>query len=192
MEEPNLLDDARKMNGDALSRLFDLYAPAIYKYALRFCNDAFMADQVVGDVFSKLLEQLSAGKGPRSNIRSYIFEMAYHILLNEVRYSRRVTPIEVVELTHPDGHPIYVSVENRMLFDDILRAIQNDLTDDQKHVIILRFFEGFNLKETAVILGKSITNIKVTQHRAILCLQNVVERGAGITPHKTSALGVAA
>jgi DNA-directed RNA polymerase specialized sigma24 family protein len=62
--ETNLLDAAKNMNQEALIKIFDLYSSSLYNYALRLCNDPIEADQVVGDVFAKLLEQLSTGHGP--------------------------------------------------------------------------------------------------------------------------------
>jgi DNA-directed RNA polymerase specialized sigma24 family protein len=41
-------------------------------------------------------------------------------------------------------------------------------------VIVLRFLEGFSLRETAAILGKSITVVKVTQTRAIRVLRKTL------------------
>ena len=65
-----LLKAAQKLDEDALTTIFDSYAPAIYKYALRLCHDPIEADNIVGDVFSQLLEQFAGGKGPRTNLRS--------------------------------------------------------------------------------------------------------------------------
>ena len=170
-----LLAAARKMDGDALRGIFDLYAPALYKYLFRLCNNAVTADQIVGDVFAKLLEHLSAGAGPRCNLRPYLFEIAYHLFVDEVRYSSRRAPIEAVDLIVSDRYSTPVSVENRMLFETVRRAIMNDLTQDQKHVIILRFFEGFSIKETALIIGKKVTNVKVIQNRAIASLRKLLD-----------------
>ena len=171
----SLLAAARKMNGDALMGIFDLYTPALYKYALRLCHNAVTADQIVGDVFAKLFEHLSAGTGPRANLRSYLYEIAYHLFVDEVRHSHRTAPIEAVSLTYTDGSSTDVSVEDRFLYETIQRAIMNNLTDDQRHVIILRFMEGFSLKETAAIIGKKVGNVKVIQTRAIAVLREVLD-----------------
>jgi RNA polymerase sigma-70 factor (ECF subfamily) len=174
-DELTLLDAAREMNADALVKIFDLYSSPIYNYAFRLCNDAWMADQIVGDVFSKLLEHLAAGRGPKSNLRSYLFEMAYHIVVDEARYSYRVAPIEVVDLKYNDGNSVYLSVEDRVLFETVLRAMRDDLTEDQRHVVILRFLEGFSLNETAVIIGRKVQNVKVIQFRAITALRKALD-----------------
>jgi RNA polymerase sigma-70 factor (ECF subfamily) len=61
------------------------------------------------------------------------------------------------------------------MFEQILRAIRNELTDDQRHVIILRFLEEFSLRETAAIIGKEINHVKVIQNRALAKLRRALE-----------------
>lgn len=170
-----LLDDARELNNDALIEIFDCYSSALYNYVFRLCNDASMADHIVGDVFVKLLDQFSLGKGPSSNLRSYLYETAYHLIVDEARRAHRGVPLEVVDAFHYDGYSTVVDLENQILLDIIMRAIKNDLTEDQKHVIILRFLEGFSLLETATILGKEVNYIKVLQNRAIAKLRRLLE-----------------
>lgn len=175
--EMTLLESARQMNRDALVQIFDLYSHTLYNYAFRLCNDSLMADNIVGDVFAKLLEQLSAGRGPNSNLRSYLYEMAYHLVVDEARFSSRGAPLEAAEaFLRPDGYSTTVNVENRLMFETIVRAIRNDLTDDQRHVIVLRFLEGFSLQETAAIIGKEMNNVKVIQNRAIAVLRKALEQ----------------
>jgi RNA polymerase sigma-70 factor, ECF subfamily len=170
-----LLGAARAMDSAALIEIFDLYSPALYNYALRLCNDALIADYIVGDVFAKLLDHLSAGNGPGTNLRSYLYQTAYHLIVDEARGSNREVPIDVVDLLSPDVYSAHVGLENRVVLETIMEAIRNDLTDDQRHVIILRFLEGFSLRETATILGKEVNNVKVTQNRAIAALRKVLE-----------------
>jgi RNA polymerase sigma-70 factor (ECF subfamily) len=170
-----LLDAARNMNQDALVKIFDLYSSALYNYALRLCSDPLEADQVVGDVFAKLLEQLSAGNGPSANLRSYLYEMTYHLIIDKSRYSRREAPLETVEFLRQDGTSTLIGLEDRMMFETVVRAIKNDLTEDQRHVIVLRFLEGFSLRETAEIIGKEVYNVKVIQNRGVAKLRKALD-----------------
>jgi RNA polymerase sigma-70 factor (ECF subfamily) len=170
-----LLDAARSMNQDALIKIFDLYSSALYNYALRLCNDPLEADQVVGDVFAKLLEQLSAGHGPSTNLRSYLYETTYHLIIDKSRYSRREAPLETVEFLKQDRSSSLVGLEDRMMFETVILAIKNHLTEDQRHVIILRFLEGFSLRETAEIIGKEVYNVKVIQNRGVAKLRKALD-----------------
>jgi RNA polymerase sigma-70 factor, ECF subfamily len=169
-----LLEAARSMNREALVEIFDLYSRALYNYALRLCNDPLRADHIVGDVFAKLLEQWSMGNGPSTNLRSYLYETTYHLIVDEARSSFRETPLEVIDFFRHDGYNSLVNLENRMLFDAVITAIKKDLTEDQRHVIILRFFEGFSLRETADIMGKEVYNIKVIQNRGVAKLRKAL------------------
>jgi RNA polymerase sigma-70 factor (ECF subfamily) len=173
--DATLLDAARQMDRDALVRIFDLYAPALYTYAFRLCNDAQVADNIVGDVFSKLLEHLVVEKGPTRNLRSYLYEIAYHLVVDEARYALRLAPLDAVDLMPQNGSSLQMSVEDRALFRVMLQAIRNHLTEDQRHVVILRFLEGFSVKETATIVGKSINNVKVIQNRALNALRKALD-----------------
>jgi RNA polymerase sigma-70 factor, ECF subfamily len=170
-----LLDAARRMNGDALAKIFDLYSVALYKYALRLCNDSLVADHIVGDVFAKLLEYLSAGNGPDTNLRSYLYQMTYHLIVDESRYWHGRVALEVVDFLRYGEHSIYLGLEKRILFERVSQAIRNDLTDYQRHVIILRFLEGFSLRDTAVILGKTVNIVKAAQNRAIVILRKALD-----------------
>lgn len=170
-----LLEVAKQMDRDALVKIFDLYSPAIYNYAFRLCGDSLVADYIVGDVFAKLLEHFSTGKGPTTNLRSYLFEMAYHLVVDETRHSHRAAPLEKVDLQKPDGFSTHLDAENRIIFEAIQRAIREFLTDDQRHIVILRFLEGFSLQETAKIVGKDINNVKVIQNRAIAALRRALD-----------------
>lgn len=171
-----LLESARDMNEEALVTIFDLYSTPLYNYALRLCNDPVAADHIVGDVFAKFLDQLAAGKGPNVNLRSYLYQTTYHLIVDEARSSHREAPLEVIEFVHGKGNGRTSSpnLEDRVLLDALVMAIRNDLTEDQRHVIVLRFVEGFSLRETADIIGKPVYNIKVIQNRGIAKLRKVL------------------
>ncbi|HAV77529.1 MAG TPA: hypothetical protein DCX53_09285, partial [Anaerolineae bacterium] len=90
-----LLKAAQKLDEAALTTIFDEYAPAIYKYALRLCHDPIQADNIVGDVFSQLLEQFAVGRGPQTNLRSYLYQTAYHLVVDHSRDNKHTAPLEV-------------------------------------------------------------------------------------------------
>lgn len=174
-----LLDAARMMDEEALVRIFDLYSPALYHYALRMCGDPVLADHIVGDVFAKLLEQLAGGNGPDANLRAYLYTSAYHCIIDEGRGSQREVPLELALSLRQDVH---LSLEDRLLLRQISQAIRNELTDNQRHVIVLRFLEGFSIRETAAILGKTVDHIKVIQNRALTKLRKSIEGQARRKP----------
>lgn len=174
MNEITLLDAARDLEVDAISAIFQKYSLLIYKYALRLCQDPVEADNVVGDVFAKFVDQLADGRGPQTNIKSYLYQTAYHTIIDHSRKAKFISPIEIVGLVQADDTRVDLEVEQRELLDALLIAMNTNLTDDQKHVLVLRFLEGFSIQETAEILDKNINNVKVLQHRGIQTLRQVL------------------
>jgi DNA-directed RNA polymerase specialized sigma24 family protein len=115
----DLLNAARRMDREALVKIFDLYSSALYQYALRLSGDPVLADHIVGDVFVKLLDQLSAGKGPRANLRSYLYETTYHQIIDEARYSKRRAPLEAASLLRQDSRAAFSSLEDQVMFQQV-------------------------------------------------------------------------
>lgn len=179
VDESALLEAARRRDPDAMGRIFDEYAPSLFRYALRLCHDPAEADQIVGDVFGQLLEQLTYGKGPRTNLRSYLYQIAYHVIVDHSREESHISSIDEA-LNLPDGMPsVAGQVEEQELLKELEVAVANGLTGEQQHVIMLRFVEGFSLQETADITGKKVNAISVLQNRAIAKLRQVLEKKFG-------------
>ncbi len=173
----SLLKAAQKLDEEALTAIFDEFAPAIYKYTLRLCHDPIIADNIVGDVFAQLLEQFAAGKGPRTNLRSYLYQTAYHLVVDRSRYNQHTAPLEIAVDLNDKGRTTVstqTQIEERVLMEALVTAMNSELTEDQRHVVILRFLEDFSLKETADIIGKDVNNIKVIQNRGIAKLRKAL------------------
>jgi RNA polymerase sigma-70 factor (ECF subfamily) len=174
VDESQLLDAARNGDAEALGHIFDLYAAVLFRYAFRLCHDRVEADRIVGDVFAQLIEHLMRGKGPRTNLRAYLYQITYHVLVEHVRDAGRVTPIEDA-WNVPDGRlSVALEVEAREAKRVLEHAMQHKLTAEQRHVIWLRFVEGFSLKEAADITGKTVNGVSVLQNRALSKLRKAL------------------
>lgn len=165
-DENTFLDAAGSLDKEALGGIFDEYAPILYKYLLRLGQGPQEADQAVGDVFARLLEKISEGKGPRTNLRSYLFQIAYHLVVDRSRDGKRAAPLEVAESVEGETKSVQAQTEENMLLETLSVAMEQ-LSDEQRNVIVLRFQEGFSLKETAEIVGKNVNAVKALQNRGV-------------------------
>jgi len=173
-EDATLLRAIRKLDQEALITVFDTYAPILYKYALRLCGNSSEADDIVGEVFSELLKHLKNGQGPRTNLRSYLYQVAYHKVVDHCRDSDHLTTLDNIE-SIKNGDSLQTQQEDHDQVSLLESIIKDHLSEDQRHVIVLRFIEEFSLKETADIIGKNVNNIKVIQNRAIAKIRSVLE-----------------
>jgi RNA polymerase sigma-70 factor (ECF subfamily) len=98
------------------------------------------------------------------------------LVVDRSRDNQHNAPLEVAAGTYASGQfsPTQSQIEERVMMEALIAAMNTDLTDDQRHVIILRFLEDFSLKETADIMGKEVNNIKVIQNRGIARLRKAM------------------
>jgi RNA polymerase sigma-70 factor (ECF subfamily) len=174
--DEQLLDAARKFDPEALRTIFDSYSSHIFNFALRLCQDSAEADNIVGDVFALLLERLAQGQGPTSNLRSYLFQIAYHRIVDGARARKHTAPLETADFTHHEEISLAQQAEDDLMLATVIKAMQTELTPDQYQVLVLRFVEEFNIHETAEIMGKNVNNVKVIQSRAIEKLRQATKR----------------
>lgn len=175
-DETAVLAAASSLDQVALATIYNEYAPAIYKYLLRLGLDQQEADQTVGDVFARLLDKFAEGKGPRKNLRSYLFQIAYHLVVDQARERQRTASLEVADTVREEGKPVQTLAEENMLLEKLSLAMERELTPEQRNVLVLRFQEDFSLKETAEIVGKEVNAIKALQNRGINKLRQAMER----------------
>lgn len=174
-DDTALLQAIRRFDEGALEKLFDSFAPIIFRYAMRLIGNVEDANDVVGDVFSELLKQLRMGRGPRDNVRAYLYQIAYHKVIDMAHQSRRISDLDDTLLLHVEHAP-EAEYENAALIAQLVHAMRHELTEIQQHVLILRFIEGFNLEETARIIGKDVNSIKAMQNRGITKLRQVLQK----------------
>ena len=165
---------AKNISQETLLAIFDSYAPVLYRYAFILHDNAVIADEIVGEVFTRLSEDIVSDRVSRVNLRSYLYETAYHLLVDETLFSDHPVRVDKVRLRSGDRRLAQLSFEDRRSLETIQLAFRNHLTVDQRHVILLRLMAGLSLKETAAILGKTVGNVKVIQNRAIAALRKAL------------------
>ena len=175
-DESAVIAAAGSLDHDALTAIFDEYAPAIYKYLLRLRVNPKEADLVVGDVFARLLEKFVKGEGPHTNLRSYLFQTAYHLVIDQIREGQRTAPLDVVDTFKEEKQSVQALTEEKLMLEYLVATMNQELTNDQRNILVLRFLQDFSLKETAEIVNKNVNAVKAIQNRAINNLREAMRR----------------
>jgi RNA polymerase sigma-70 factor (ECF subfamily) len=151
----------------ALGELFDLVAPWVLGLALHILHDEDEAEDVVGDVFVQLwrnIAQHDAGRGP---LVPWILSIARNRSLDVLRRRRRwwrksarltqahaadggdIAPAGPHEATVP-GWPMHREVH----------AALAALSEEQRRVVMLSYFEGLSHREIAQRLHQPLGTVK--------------------------------
>jgi RNA polymerase sigma-70 factor (ECF subfamily) len=168
--EQRALEGLRKLDSHSISAIYDRYFPEIYRYVRYRISDEAVAEDIASDVFIRLLEASQKNKGPQTNLRGWLIATASNVVNDHHRrYYRR--PVESLSETMPDAG---TSIPSQVDIREQSRLVQNalaQLTDEQQHVLALRFGQGYSLEETAAFLKKNINAVKALQFRALASLQ---------------------
>lgn len=165
-EFPATLDAARQGDHPALERLYRDTAPVVLGY-LRGLG-APDAEDLTGEVYVAMVTGLDRFDGDERQFRSWLLTIAHRRRADAARRWARRPEDPVAPDALPDGvEPTSTSAlaTNRLEVDHVLAAI-DELTEDQRAVLLLRTVADLPIEQVAEILGKPVTAVKALQRRA--------------------------
>jgi RNA polymerase sigma factor (sigma-70 family) len=164
---PGLLERAQRGEHPALAELYRDLAPVVLGY-LR-ANRAPDPEDVASEVFVAMVKSLGRFSGEENQFRSWVLTITHRRMVDAVR-ARQRRKEDATERIHLDRYaPSVRSGEvlalQRLDAQGALDAI-DDLTDDQRAVLLLRVLADLSIEDVAALLGKPVTAVKALQRRA--------------------------
>src|SRR5262249_9159236 len=107
---------------------------------------------------------------------AWLYRIAHARVVDHYRRSRHQQAQEDIDsldiaVDHDLDSDLLSSFQQEKLKGALLR-----LSGEQQQVIILRFIQGYNIQQTADVLGKSIGAIKMIQRRALQAMKAELTR----------------
>ena len=149
---------------------YDQYADAIYRHCYFRTFQEERAKDLVQDTFTKTWEYLARGN-QIENIRAFLYRTATNLIIDE---TRKPTDLSLDALTENNIEPGVVDDIDVQIDTDLLVVKLKELEDPYREVIILKYIEGFKVKEIAEILDKSENVISVRLNRGIKKLKDLL------------------
>ena len=148
--------------GRSPAAVYDRLAPAVLGW-FRGCGVAD-PEALTGDVFLAVTARLADFDGDDDALRRWVFTIAHHKRVDEVRRVRR-RPVEVDE--EPDPTPAH----DPDPVDPELVAALDRLTTDQREVVLLRVVADLAVDDVARITGRSQGSVKMLLSRGLAALR---------------------
>jgi RNA polymerase sigma-70 factor (ECF subfamily) len=169
-DENEALRGLREMDPQAISTIHSFYYPDIYRFAAYRLNDTHLAEDLVAEVFMRLLEAVKDGRGPRTTLRGWLMATAANRVNDHYRKSYRRKTEELSDDLQAETPSPLTHVEKRERKRAVHLALSK-LTPDQQNILSLRFGAGYSLEETAEAIGKNVNAVKQLQFRALASLR---------------------
>ena len=164
---------AKAQSGDreAIARLYDLYAPRVYRFALIRVESRADAEDVLQQTFVKMIEALPRYEDRGLPFAAWLFRIARNTMIDIGRADRGHVDLGAVAEHPDDRHGPAEGVE--MASDRAaIREAVGRLTPDQQLVIEYRFFAGLSHREIAHLMNRQEGAIRAIQFRAVQSLRD--------------------
>ena len=171
-----MVDAARAGDQGALSELYTLYFPRVYRYILARTGNSYDAEDLAEEVFMRVLEAIERFQWREAPFSAWLFRIAHNAVISQRRKDGargRSSPLS--EGLPLDGQGPEELVEMRLALLQVREAAEK-LPEAQRQVIALRFGAGLSVAETARAMNKGEGNVKVIQHKAIAKLREIVRQ----------------
>lgn len=141
---------------DAFNDFFSLYYPKVKSFAMRLCNDDFMAEDIAQDIFMQLWvrrKELCS----ISNINFYLYVATRNSSIKAIRQWMRKRQLDGVDC------PSDIQADEEIDMEELLNELKKHITSmpkQQRKVFLLSRRDGLSNKQIAGLLGLSVRTVE--------------------------------
>ncbi len=155
-----------------LAVLFERHHRALFRYFLSMNRDRAAAEDLVQEVFLRMLRYRST-YDPDQSFAAWMYRIARNAGVDVARKQRRGDVVEIGEFASvavsPDPGPEAGAVRGQDL--ELLDRALSQLPRDKREVLVLSRFQGMKYEEIAAVLGCGTGTVKVRVYRAMRALE---------------------
>ena len=158
----------RAVSGDrrAFTRLYRELHPLVARFVARRVDSRADAEELVAEVFRRLVEHLGAFDPARGSVRAWVLRIARNAVIDHYRTRKSPVALEVIadglcELAGPLDHLLADERASRV------RALVDALPLETRRLLALRYGDGLRHAEIAELLGIGETVVRKRISRAV-------------------------
>ncbi|MCS6939418.1 MAG: RNA polymerase sigma factor [Roseiflexaceae bacterium] len=175
VELPAIIARAQAGDESAFGELYARYARYILRYMYVRTREPELAQDLTQEVFIRVIKGIGGlqYRGEKMFL-GWLYTIAGNVLVGQAR-RRQISASSLsdsVDVTDPRGQEAVSSLFERL---SLQHAIAQ-LTVEQQHVLMLKFFGDMTNQEIAATIGKTEGAVKALQHRAIQTLQQILSQ----------------
>jgi len=180
-QDANYISDYVNGNESALEFLIKKHQTRLYNFIYSKVLNKDIADDVFQDTFIKIIKTLKRGVyNEEGKFLPWMMRIAHNLVIDYFRKKNRIPIFEnnqdydIFKLIS-DGS---LNAENSLIDDQIIADLQKlilELPEDQKEVLLMRFYKDMSFKEIADSTKVSINTALGRMRYAIINLRKLVE-----------------
>ncbi len=157
------------------ANLYEAHLDAVFNYCLFRTDNQHLAEDITADTFERVWQNRHHYDPGQANFTTWLFTIARNRIIDAWRKDARQKQV-VLDEQQPDGKPPVESLVEYIEQSDRLQAVVQNLTEQEKELIALKFGAGLTNRYIAEILNKSETAVGSAIHRLMGKLRQQWER----------------
>jgi RNA polymerase sigma-70 factor (ECF subfamily) len=170
------LERARALDRSALGMLYRRFLPVVYRYVLARVGTVHVAEDVTAETFFAVVEGISAMRAhDELTFAAWVLGIARNKVAMHFRrlHAHPETPRSLPEDEQPravaeEDDPLAI-ITARESWAEVVAGL-NQLTEDQRAVVLYRCVLGYSTEDVAQLLEKQPNAIRALQFRALASL----------------------
>lgn len=177
LHESVLIERARR-EPEAFGELYRRYVARIYRYHYRYVANHAEAEDLTSRTFLQALRAIHRYQAQGGTFQAWLFRIAHNLMANFYRHQSRhpSMALELLPLSPSEDSDFTERLESAEVRRQLLRVI-DELPEDRKTLILLKFTEKMSNAEIAVVLGKTEGAIKALYNRTLIALRRAMVEG---------------
>ncbi|MCW8997229.1 MAG: RNA polymerase sigma factor, partial [Kangiellaceae bacterium] len=158
---------------DALELIYRTYSDAAYTLALRICREPSLAQDVVQDVFIKVMKSIHSFR-EEGAFAGWIRRIVSNETINRIRRQNHLQLVNDEQISNLASESLFE--QEWLMATRDLDSMLGKLTESARAVLVLHEIEGYSHKEIGDMFEKSESFSKVTLSRAYKALKKLADK----------------
>jgi len=175
-----------KSDPEAFGEIYDHYYSKIFRFILYRTGRRDVAEDLTAETFFQALKNLWRFRYTRNPFSSWLYKIAVTQVAMFYRQQKRYCETtfeecpDLLNATIKEDPTIYLqeSIDRNEEYKK-MHASMDALTEDEKNVIALRYFEDLSVKEVSQVLRMKENTVKSHTRRALAKLREKFEENSG-------------
>lgn len=169
--DQQLMEEIRRRQPTALSRVYDLYSAVVYSVALRVLRDGPAAEDVMQEVFLKLWQQPDSFADRRGSLCGWLAVVSRNRAIDRIRASKRLENVDNLQLS--SGLDLGTEAEREITLEKV-RAVMTEMPAEQRQAVEMAYFEGRTHTEIAERTGQPLGTVKTRIRSALISIRKAL------------------
>ncbi|QGQ95553.1 RNA polymerase sigma factor [Paenibacillus psychroresistens] len=176
MKDEDLAELYQQGDEAAMEAIIYRYHAPIQSYIYRMLNNQMTAEELAQECFIKVCISLKSGSMP-TQFRPWIYRIATNLckdLWRKSSYRSEISTEQDKLNIYPGDETVSSIMEKQWEREEVIQAL-DDLSEGNREIIVLRFYEDLKLEEIASIVDMPVNTVKSRLYKSLKRLAQMLQ-----------------